>query len=163
MRTFCVIPAQQKENSPALRRWIKDHCVSSCVYGVSSIAGVPVPMDVGQIKGDGKGKKGKGKDGMSNGKYGKGKAKSEKGSGNEKSSSNAHAPVRFHGYCNFCKKWEHKRADCRKRQREQRSSSTPSVKSATASPSPNSTNEAVVKVAAVTYSGEQPREKDDKW
>ena len=35
--------------------------------------------------------------------------------------------------------------------------------SATASPSSNSANDAVVKVAAVTYSGEQPKEKDDKW
>ena len=37
------------------------------------------------------------------------------------------------------------------------------MKSATASPSSNSANDAVVKVAAVTYSGEQPKEKDDKW
>ena len=100
-----AIPAQQKENYPALRRWIKDYCVSSRIYGESGIAGGPVPMDVGQIKGDksGKGKKGKGKgkDGKSNGKHVKGKAKSEKGSGNEKSSSNAQAPAQFQGYCNF--------------------------------------------------------------
>ena len=84
-----AIPAQQKENYPALRRWIKDYCVSSRIYGESGIAGGPGPMDVGQIKGDksGNGKKGKGKDGKSNGKHVKGKAKSEKGSGNEKSST----------------------------------------------------------------------------
>ena len=40
-------PAQQKENYPALRRWIKDYCVSSRIYGESGIAGGPVPMDVG--------------------------------------------------------------------------------------------------------------------
>ena len=85
--TLRAIPAQQRENYPALRRWIKDYCVSSRIYGDSGIAGGPVPMDVGQIKGDksGKGKKGKGKDGKSNGKHVKGKLKSEKGSGNEKS------------------------------------------------------------------------------
>ena len=160
-----AIPAQPKENSPALRRWIKDYCVSSRIYGESGIAGGPVPMDVGQIKGDecGKGKKGKGKDGKSNGKHVKGKSKSEKGSGNQKSSGNVQAPAQFQGYCNFCEKWGHKRADCRKRQREQGSSTTPSVKSATASPSSNSANDAGVKVAAVTYSGEQPKEKDDRW
>ena len=74
-------PAQQKENYPALRRWIRDYCVSSRIYGESGIAGRPVPMDVGQIKGDksGKGKKGKGKDGKSNGKHVKGTVKSERG------------------------------------------------------------------------------------
>ena len=160
-----AILAQQKENYPALRRWIKDYCVSSRNYGESGIAGGPVPMDVGQIKGDksGKGKKGKGKGGKSNGKHVKGKVKSEKGSGNEKSSGNAQAPAQFQGYCGFCEKCGHKRADCRKRQREQGPSSTSSVKSATAFPSSNSADDAVVKVAAVTYSGEQPKEKDDRW
>ena len=95
-----AIPAQQKENYPALRRWIKDYCVSSRIYGESGIAGGPVPMDVGQIKGDKSGKC-KGKDGKSNGKHVKGKSKSEKGSGNEKSSGNAQTPAQFQGYCNF--------------------------------------------------------------
>ena len=160
-----AILAQQKENYLALRHWIKDYCVSSRIYGESGIAGGPVPMDVGQIEGDKSGecKKGKGKDGKSNGKHVKGKSKSEMGSGNEKSSGNAQAPAQFQGYCNFCEKWGHKRADCRKRQREQGSSSTPSVKSATALPSSSSANDVVVKVAAVTYSGEQPKEKDDRW
>ena len=116
-------------------------------------------MDVGQIKGDksGKGKKGKGKDGKSNGKHVKGKAKSEKGSGIEKSSGNAQAPAQFQGFCGFCEKWGHKRADCRKRQREQGSSSTSSVKSATASPSSNSANDSVVKVDAVSIPGNSRR------
>ena len=120
-------------------------------------------MDVGQIKGDksGKGKKGKGKDGKSNGKHVEGKVKSEKRSGNEKASGNVQAPAQFHGYCGFCEKWGHKRADCRKRQREQGPPSTSSVKSATALPSSNSADDAVVKVAAVTSSGELPKKKDD--
>ena len=122
-------------------------------------------MDVGQIKGDksGKGKKGKGKDGKSNGKHVKGKVKSEKGSGNEKGTGNVQAPAQFQGYCGFCEKWGHKRADCRKRQREQGTSSTPSVKSASALPNSNSAGDAVEQVAAVTYSAEQPKEKDDRW
>ena len=62
---LCAIPAQQKENYPALRRWIKDYCVSSRIYGESGIAGGPVPMDVGQIKGD---KSGKGKEGQGQGR-----------------------------------------------------------------------------------------------
>ena len=163
--TLRAIPAKQKENYLALRRWIKDYCVSSRIYDDSGIAGGPVPMDVGQIKGDksGKGKKGKGKDGKSNGKHVKGKVKSEKGSGNEKSGGNVQAPAQFQGYCGFCEKWGHKRADCRKRQREQGPSSTPSVKSASALPSSNSAGDAVAQVATLVYSGEQPKEKDDRW
>ena len=152
-------PAQQKENYPALRRWIKDYCVSSRIYGESGIAAKPVPINVGQIKGDksGKGKKGKGKDGKLNGKHVKGKVKSEKGSSNEKGGGNEHAPAQFQGYCGYCEKWGHKRADCRKRQREQGPASTSSVKSASALPSSNSASEA--QVATVTYSEEQSRRK----
>ena len=43
-------PAQQKKNYPALRRWIKDYCESSRIYGESGIAGGPVPMDVARSK-----------------------------------------------------------------------------------------------------------------
>ena len=133
-------PAQQKDNYPAVRRWIKDYCVSSRIYGESGIAGGPVPMDVGQIKVDksGKGKTGKGKDGNSNGKHVKGKVKSENGSGNVKGGGNVQAPAQFQGYCGYCEKWGHKRADFRKRQREQGPTSTSSVKSASALPSSNS-------------------------
>ena len=53
-------PAQQKENYPALRQWIKDYCVSSRIFGESGIAGGPVPINVGQIKGDKSGKGNKG-------------------------------------------------------------------------------------------------------
>ena len=75
-------PAQQKENYPALRRGGLGTTVYLRVSMVSqAVAGRPVPMDVGQIKGDksGKGKKGKGKDGKSNGKHVKGTVKSERG------------------------------------------------------------------------------------
>ena len=105
--------------------------------------------------------RGKGKDGKSNGKHVKGKVKSEKGSGNEKGGGNVQAPAQFQGYCGFCETWRHKRADCRKRQRDQGPTSTSSVKSASALPSSNSASEA--QVATVTYSDEQSKEKDDRW
>ena len=165
--TLRAIPAQQKENYPALRRWVKDYCASTRIYGESGIAGGAVPTDVGQIQGEksGKGKKGKGKDGKSSGKqHVKGKVKSEKGSGNVKGASNVQVTTQFQGYCGFCEKWGHKRADCRKRQREQGPSSAPSVKSASAlSSSKSAGGDAVAQVATLTYSGEEPKEKDDKW
>ena len=78
----------------------------------------PEPMDVGALskggkkgKGDGQWQKGKGK----KGKYEKGKTKT-KGKFEGKGSK------RFEGYCSYCNKWGHKKADCRIREKDRKGS-----------------------------------------
>ena len=78
----------------------------------------PEPMDVGALskggkkgKGDGQWQKGKGK----KGKYEKGKTKTKgkfEGKGSKK----------FEGYCSYCNKWGHKKADCRIREKDRKGS-----------------------------------------
>ena len=75
-------------------------------------------MDVGALskggkkgKGDGQWQKGKGK----KGKYEKGKTKTKgkfEGKGSKK----------FEGYCSYCNKWGHKKADCRIREKDRKGS-----------------------------------------
>ena len=68
--------------------------------------GEDIPLDAISAKGKGKGK---GYEGKGSGKGGKGKGK-----------SGGKAPNSyFEGYCGFCGKWGHKKADCRNRLRQE--------------------------------------------
>ena len=97
------------------------------VVGAGSSASGPVPMEVDAVQqfgGYGKGKKGKGK-GKSDGKNYKGKngkgsyGYSDKGKGKGKSKNDGKGSwstsQKFQGHCNFCGKYGHKEADCRKK------------------------------------------------
>eukprot|EP00434_Breviolum_minutum_P036168 symbB.v1.2.032038.t1/scaffold3793.1/size50245/2 len=106
-------------NYARLKRCVKDYLQTGLNYdqqGTSVPAkdtGGPAPMDVGAIqKGDNKGKWGKGKDKGGKGK--KGKKGKEKGVMKASGKSR-----RFDGYCSYCEKYGHKKADCRQRARDQ--------------------------------------------
>lgn len=106
-------------NYAKLKRCVKDYLQTGLNYdqqGTSVPAkdvGGPAPMDVGAIqKGDSKGKWSKGKDKGGKGK--KGKKGKEKGV--MKASGKAR---RFDGYCSYCEKYGHKKADCRQKARDQ--------------------------------------------
>ena len=103
-----------------LKKCVKDYLQAGQIYDYKGQpekkdTGGPAPMEVGALqKGGWKGKdKGKGK----KGKYGdKGKGKKgtkgkfEKGSNYEK---------KFDGYCSYCYKYGHKKAECRSKARDQ--------------------------------------------
>ena len=82
----------------------------------SKVPSGPEPMDVGALskggkkgKGDGQWQKGKGK----KGKFEKGKFKTKRkfeGKGSKK----------FEGYCSYCHRWGHKKADCRDREKDKK-------------------------------------------
>ena len=99
----------------------------------------PAPMDVGAVwKGGRKGKeKGKGKKGQS-----KDKGKDKGVKGKMKSSSSK----KFDGYCSYCWKWGHKKADCRIKEKDKSSkekgkgSSTNAVDKGEGSSSTNAAN-----------------------
>ena len=75
-------------------------------------------MDVDQtrvVSGFSSGKDGKGKSkGKGKGKDGKGRDKGKKGD-KGKDQKPISKPEQFQGYCGYCDKWGHKRADCRRR------------------------------------------------
>ena len=106
-------------NYAKLKRCVKDYLQTGLNYdqqGTSVPAkdtGGPAPMDVGAVqKGDNKGKWGKGKDKGGKGKNGK--------KGKEKGVMKASGKSRrFDGYCSYCEKYGHKKADCRQRARDQ--------------------------------------------
>ena len=162
--TLRAIPAQQMENYSALRRWIK------------TIVSLHVSM-VSQASSEGKFRWTLARSKViSLERLRRARARTESrmaSMSRERSSPRRDQATRrwrqrtgsgaVSGYCGFCEKWGHKRADCRKRQREQGPSSMPSVKSASALPNLNSAGDAVAQVATLTYSGEQPKEKDDRW
>ena len=109
-------------NYAKLKRCVKDYLQTGLNYdqqGTSVPAkdtGGPAPMDVGAVqKGDNKGKWGKGKDKGGRGKNGK--------KGKEKGVMKASGKSRrFDGYCSYCEKYGHKKADCRQKARDQQGS-----------------------------------------
>ena len=113
-------------NFELLRKCVKDYLQTGQAYDAKGQANRdltgPTPMEVGSLqfkgkyevkgKGPGKytykgGKKGKelskGKDGGKKGSFSKGKFDKPKG---------------FEGYCSYCSKWGHKKAECRQRERD---------------------------------------------
>ena len=106
-------------NYAKLKRCVKDYLQTGLNYDQQGTsvpakdAGGPTPMDVGAIqKGDSKGKSSKGKDKGGKGKKGK--------KGKEKGVTKASGKARrFDGYCSYCEKYGHKKADCRQKARDQ--------------------------------------------
>ena len=112
-----------------LKKAIKDYLQTGVEFdgrGLISDAkkidsGGPAPMDVGAIwnKGGKKGKndKGKGKKGKNEkGKEGKG----VKGKFNSGKSSSSSSSTKFQGYCSYCWKWGHKKAECRHKEKDKK-------------------------------------------
>eukprot|EP00971_Amphidinium_carterae_P350150 6491406-Amphidinium_carterae.1 len=119
-------------NYVAMKRTLEHYLRASQSYDNSGTAvtnhhdGGPTPMDVGALskdEGKGKGKdwKGKGK-GKSKGDQQKGKGAKSKGkgksSGKDKGKDAAPTSQPFQGYCSFCWKWGHKKAECRSKAKQ---------------------------------------------
>ena len=94
-----------------MRDWLQSGVTynSGGDYVAPSTPGGPIPMDVGAIGKDPKGK-GKGK-----GKEGKGKGKAKEGKGKASPGKNT-----FQGECGYCWQWGHKRSECWLRQKHQK-------------------------------------------
>ena len=112
--SYSAVRGWKREYAQTLRRY--DGTAGSSSQQTQSTG--PVPMDVDQTRAvsgflsgkDGKRKsKGKGKS-----KDGKGKGKGKKGD-KSKDQKPISKPQQFQGYCRYCDKWRHKRANCRKR------------------------------------------------
>ena len=118
-------PSNVRAPYSALRGWLREYAETLRRYdgtsGSSShqtqSAGL-VPMDVDQtraVKGFSSGKDRRGKsNGKGKSKDGRGKGKGKKGD-KSKDQKPLSKPQQFQGYCGYCDKWRHKRADCRKR------------------------------------------------
>ena len=111
-------------NYELLKKCVKDYLQSGQVFDALGQAekkdsGGAAPMDVGAVEGKGYGKKGKDK--------GKGKWKSkdygkEKGKKGAKGKfdSKGKKPSQFEGYCSYCFKWGHKKAECRQKEKDKK-------------------------------------------
>ena len=117
-------PSNVRASYGAMRGWLREYAET---LGTMEPLGLlqfnhsrsgPVPMEVDQTRAvssfssgkDGKGKsKGKGKT-----KDGKGTGKGKKGEKSKDQKPQAKTE-QFQGYCGYCERWGHKRADCRKR------------------------------------------------
>ena len=97
------------------------------------------PMEVDQVKGK---YKGKGKEKGKKGQWGKGKFKN--GKGKEKGKEKNNPDSYFNGECGHCGKRGHKRADCRKRQHEEKAAQQVS---ATGSAAPSETGKVVSQIS----------------
>ena len=119
------VPFNVRASYSAIREWLREYAKTLRRYdGTSGSSGVQpqstglVPMEVDQTRAvsgfssrtDGRGKsKGKCKS-----KDGKGKGKGKKGDKGKDQKPQAKTE-QFQGYCGYCEKWGHKRAECRKR------------------------------------------------
>ena len=126
-------------NFELLRKCVKDYLQTGQTYDnkgqASKDAGGAAPMDVGSLtlkgKGDHKGYKGLGKWVPKGGKKGK---EPDKGKGGKKGSFSKgkfDKAKHFEGYCSYCYKWGHKKADCRAREKDRAGKGKGSVNSAT--------------------------------
>ena len=123
---FQLSPLEQRRSVDALKLWTRES-----TYATPGLFQGSMPMQVGAVSDDGKGKKGTSK---YIGDKGKGKDKGKdknkhKGSDSDRSKerdewSNGQRQVKFQGYCS----WGHKRADCRASLAQQKSGAVPGVR-----------------------------------
>lgn len=101
-----------------LKKAVKDYLQSGVDFDAKGLASDskasdpngPAPMEVGALSWKG-GKKGK----SEKGKKGKDKGKEKGVKGKSKSGSS-----RFQGYCSYCWKWGHRKAECRNREKDKK-------------------------------------------